>query len=556
MLRFRVLVAACGLASALALIPQANADQAPLTGYVTRQSEHFVIHFDNDYRDPPYFEEAKAGDVLGWAERAYARYQAMGYAAPPDDGDGLIDIWITEFDASGEPFTKYAGYVTPTAPTQLQTAGTIFLDYKRGTNAHAVAHELFLAFAWRIFAQSDSWLEEASAEWAAYQVANAGSPTEDSLGEPDRSLDCIGFECGYSRAEDAPLYDEFYDQNANPGWSFFEYLTEKYGRDVVRDIWNRAAVDGPGVAATTPIDQVLATKGSSLSTAFGDWITHRLSGDFTLPAIAGVLPQIWGSLATGNETGVLPQQIVSVNKLAARYLALLPGDGATSGVCYAATLSLTVTLPSGITSKPYVFVNTIGATPQALTISGSTASIKLPWNTCTDGARAYLSLPNASTSASAYGKEFTVGGTLTVDPNTIASPTPAPAPVNITGPVGVVPTGAVAPTIEVSGPELIRVSAKATALRLIVTADTDGNLQATLGSYALGTVALRAGGNDVQFQLPSSLRLRLRTQAATSNVLTLTSLSASGATGQVVKRRVAIDSVKPKSKRKTKRTRG
>jgi hypothetical protein len=76
----------------------------------------------------------------------------------------------------------------------------------------------------------------------------------------------------------------------------------------------------------------------------------------------------------------------------------------------------------------------------------------------------------------------------------------------------------------------------------------------TIGSFTVS--AGTAGGNDVQFQLPSSLRLRLRTQAATSNVLTLTSLSASGATGQVVKRRVAIDSVKPKSKRKTKRTRG
>jgi hypothetical protein len=554
MLRSRVLIAACGLASALALIPQANADQAPITGYVTRQSEHFLIHFSNDYRTTPFFQEAKAGDVLGWAERAYARYQAMGYAAPLDDGDGLIDIWIDDLGALGEPFTKYEGYVTAVSPTQRQTAGTIHLDVKRGTNAHAVAHELFIPFAWRIFAQSDSWFEEASAEWAAYQVANTGSPTEDSLGEPDRSLDCIGFECGYSRAEDAPLYDEFYDQNANPGWSFFEYLSETYGRDIVRDVWNRVAAAGPGVAATTPIDQVLATKGTSLSTAFGNWITHRLNGDFTLTAIRAILPQTWGSLATGNVTGVLPQQIVAVNKLAARYLALLPGDGATSGVCYAATLSLQVTIPSGVTSTPYLFVNTVGAIPQALTISGSTASIKLPWNTCTDGARAYLSLPNASTSANTYGKEFTIGGTLTVDPNTIASPMPAPAPVNITGPVGVVPTGAVAPAIEVSGPELIRLSAKATALRLIVTADTDGSLQATLGSYTLGTVTLRAGGNDVQFQLPASLRLRLRTQAATSNVLTLTSLSASGATGQVVKRRVAIEGVKAKSKRRTKQT--
>jgi len=548
MLRLRVLLAACGLASALAFIPQANADQAPVNGLVTRQSEHFAIHFSGDPTVRQYLHEADAGDVLGWAERAYARYQALGYAAPLDDGDGLIDIWIDDLDALGLPFTKYEGFVAPLTPGLQQSPGQLHLDVQRGTSAHAVAHELFVAFAWRIFAQGEGWLEEATAEWAAFQVASAGVPTEDSLGEPDRSLDCLGFECGYAR-DAAPLYDEFYDQNANPGWSFFQYLSETYGTGVVQEIWNRAATDGAGVPATTVLDQVLATKGGSLSGAFDDWINHRLNGDFELAALQGVLPQVWSSVATGATTGAIPQRIVAVNRLAARYLTLLPGDNATSGVCYAATLSLTVTLPSGITSAPALYVNTVGGTVQPLTVSGSTASLTLPWNTCTGGAPAYLSLPNASTAANANGKEFVVGGTLVVDPSTIAAPTPAPPPFAVNGPVGVVPTGAIAPTIDVSGPELIRISSKSTSLRLIVTADTDGTLQGALGAFALGTAELRAGGNDVRFPLPASLRKRLRTTAAAS-VLTLTSLSATGATGRVVTRRVAVDAVKAKTKRK------
>ncbi|HEY7207300.1 MAG TPA: hypothetical protein VH416_03585 [Gaiellaceae bacterium] len=545
-----LLVVSAALAAALALgVPRSGADSYPLDDFVTLQSQHFVVHYDGNYTKPDFYPQEKAGDILGDAERAYALYTSWGYAPPVDDGDGHIDIWIQDVAGLGEPFANYHGYDVPLNPGGPTSAGVIHLDVVNGTNFHAVAHELFNLFEWRIFtAPQRSWLEEASAEWAAFRAEGGVTPTADDLGRPDRTLDCLGSECGYDDpAGGGP--DAFYDRNANPGWSFLEYLSEKYGTDVVRTIWNQAATDGSSVASTTPVKEVVAAKGSSLASAFSSWIAARLSGDFDLLALQGSRPQVFSSAATGLENGAIPTQIVAVNHLAARYITLLPGDGSTSALCYSATLTVHVAIPAGASSAPYLFVDTLGSVAQPLAVSGGTASVTVPWNTCTGGAPAYLSLPNGTDDSTVNGNEFVVTGTLTVDPTRPASPTPSPDPIKINGAVVDAPTSAVPPDIDVFGPELLHVSAGTTALRLIVSADTDGKLQASLGSYALGTATVRAGGNDVRFPLPNGALARLRTTAATSNVLHLTSLASSGALGETVTRHVAFDKAKAKPKK-------
>jgi hypothetical protein len=540
-------------------VPGAVADQMPLNGMVTLTSTHFQIHFDGDYRNPDYLASARANDVLGFAERSYATYTGLGYAAPVDDGDGngLIEIYIDKFSA--EPQVHYAGYIealaTPGAGAiHMDVTNGILLDptdSTKGIDAHAVAHEVFNLFEWKIDATADPWLQESAAEWAAFQVANTVLPTASQLGEADRSIDCIGSQCGYAQGSIAG-YSAFYDRNANTGWSFFQYLSDLYGKDVVRQIWLRDFADG-AVPATQPVDEVLTSKGSSLSTAFSGWAKTRLNAGFSItPAPSNCAgsssgcafkPLMFATISTGATAGTIPTQVLAVGHLSARYLELKPGDGSANGSCFGATLKLNVAIPAGVTSAPTVFVTSDSA-PQSLSVSGSNATITLPWSSCSSSPSAYLALPNATLNPAVNGNEFVVTGSLTVDPNslpTVGGNAGPPPPVKMPGTVISVPTVDSPPSIDVFGPELIHLAAGSSQLRLIVASDGPGKLNASLGGVTLGQGTLRAGHNDLRFALPATALSALRRTAATAGTLTLTPLSPLGTSGTPVVRQVAVD---------------
>jgi hypothetical protein len=109
----------------------------------------------------------------------------------------------------------------------------------------------------------------------------------------------------------------------------------------------------------------------------------------------------------------------------------------------------------------------------------------------------------------------------------------------------------VAPTLSLFGPEVLRLSATETQLRLIVQSSGQGTVKARLGSKVLGTVAVRGGNNDVRFKLPGGTLQTLRRSAAASNVLTLTPVSADGSsTGASVTRIVRVSAPKAKQRAK------
>jgi hypothetical protein len=254
-------------------------------------------------------------------------------------------------------------------------------------------------------------------------------------------------------------------------------------------------------------------------------------------------------------SAAIKTQVAAVGHLSARYIQLTPGDGSTNGSCFGATLALTVAIPAGVTSAPYVFLDTPNGTTQAMSVSGSTATATIPWSTCGSSAPAFVSLPNATSTTTVNGNEFVLSGTVTIDPN--SRPTaPAPPPqVKLPGTVIAVPTTDVVPSIELFGPELIRLSSTDTQIRLIVSSSGPGTVQASLGSLALGVGTLRTGNNDLRFNLPGAALSSLRRSAASGNVLTLTPLSPQGAAGSPLVRHVAIDPTfkpvtTPKSKAK------
>jgi hypothetical protein len=556
--RFLLPFALLALAASLAVgVPRAAAiDPFPNVGIVTLSSEHFMIHYSRDDRDglcpARFITQEQAGDVLGMAERAYQLYTSWGYSAPildTGDSDSLLDISADQFSVVPDTCISYGSIdpaiprendgtlsrwdalINPTAPLG---AGEIHLDSLKGLTYHTIAHEVFHLFQSKITTSADPWVTEGTAEWAAVKAEGAAGGLESN---PDRTLDCVGAECG----------DTEFDKNGYPGWMLFEYLTEHYGDGKIKDL-----LSAPPMTGTQALASVLPAP-VKLQDFFNDYTTARLNGNFSSPALAGVLPQSLAILPLGSLSGPFSITPVAVNHLAVRYLELAHGEDTDTGPCYVATLTLNVAIPANVVSKPYYYANTIGSTPQALTVSGSTATITVPWDTCSGSPDAYLSLPNDwndadQSGAPKDGREFVVTGTLAVDrskPATAASPPPG---IKVVGPVIQAPTTDPAPDLNVYAPELLRVSAKTRVLRFVVFSSGAGSLRAILGSSWNGSATLHAGNNDIRFLLPTQLLKRLR-KTSPENILALTSYSPSGARGATVTRRVALQTTKPKRRK-------
>jgi hypothetical protein len=531
----RPFVAAAIVACASLVLGVAPASARPIGYPDTITSAHFQIHYTGDSTATDRVTDQTAADTANIAENAYtAVTQTYGYPPPMDDGDGKIDVWIGSTGSA-----DITGFAFPDLLSN-QTSGYILLDSSTGLNAHTIAHELFHLVQFGLWLPTDGWLLESTAEWTGFRFEGFPDNISGSLAAPDMSLDCIGDKCG----------NDDYERGGYSRWSFFEYLSERFGSTIVKDVLDRgAALGDPTVPAMTLLSDVLAAKGTSLSSVFTDWTIANLNGDYTAAGLQGVLPQAYSQLGTGADSATLPTQQVAVNHLAARYLVFQRGDGS-DNACYAASLTVNVAIPAGIDAHPYFYWPAVGATPLPLTISGSTASITVPWDTCAWPYGGYLVLQNPSTTADA--QVFTVSGSLDVDKTKPASATAPPPPVSVWGPVVPAPSTDPAPTLTVHAPEVLRVSAKTRLLRFVVYSNGEGKLQATLGSAALGTATLRTGNNDIRFVLPKTVFASIRATKASANTLTLTSFSPQGTVGTTFTRHVTVQkpATKPKKPKK------
>jgi hypothetical protein len=575
-------------------VPRAHATQPfPDTSPATLDSQHFRVYFNRDDKNyaKAYITQERAGEVLGMAERAYALYSGWGLAVPqpqslPPDGASLIPVSVDDFcapaityangvlrgsgpapvfpdpaldidpnipgpDQQGQPnWCRWSALVNPGTPAAPMPAGEgeLHLDATTGLDYHTIAHNVFELFMWAADNQLQTdalngvdstnahWVTEGASEWAAFRAEDFLTATKDSFGsDSDRTADCVGTECGNTE----------FDRAGYPGWLLFEYLTERFGSSdsdptPVKSVVSNLASSSSGAAA---LQTYLGS--TTLGSFFNDFATARLNGNFAPSTIKGFLPQPQASIPTGLVSATLPATYVAVNHLGARYVAVQHGDPTNvRAPCYAATLALTVTIPSDnsgspIASAPYFYANTVGASPQALSVSGATASISVPWNTCAGSPDAYLSLPNDSWNPAFDGREFKIVATVTVDLSSPASPSSPQPGTTFIGPVVVAPTTDPAPTLTVYAPELLRVNARNRVLRFIIYSSGSGKVRASLGSVQLGDVAVRAGDNDVRWKLPPSLVNSLRRTAA-SNILALTSVSPSGSVGSTTTRHVLI----------------
>ncbi len=563
-----VVAAGFGVLSGPALASDARDASLPFA----LDSVNFRVHYQSDHKTFPTWAitQTQAGDIAARAERALVAETADGYPRPLTDGvlggDGRIDIYIRDFATKITPFVTPKAYTkwdqdNPTTSGFIELAGNL---QETAFTQHVIAHELFNLVQlsmWRPTTLSDYWLLVASAEWMGFRVDRYAALA--GLGPSDMSLDCrdpLGINGAIDTNPDSNKCDLTADYlgNGDSRWPFFEYLSEKYGASFVKDIFAQGLAGAPSALAA--VKATLAAKGTTLDAAYNAWQLAELTSSYSAPSLQTVRPRPYGAtIFTGvADSDNVTSQKVSVNHLSTRFLKFMRGPalgGSTSTTCWKATLTVTVAIPAGSLSQPVFYWDGPGSSAVPLSINGSTAAASIPWDTCTwSSGEGFLSLPNASYAPGTVdAADFAVTASLHVT-STPVTPiivsSPPPPPVVVTSPVVAVSSVDVAPTIAVFGPQLLKLSATASQIRLIVSASGQGLLSASLGSLPLGTVGLRAGNNDLRFAVPKSTLAALRRSAAAANVLTLTPISVSGASGMPVTRTVQITPAKKSSRRK------
>ena len=528
----RPIVRLCLLVFALGALFAQPAQASRVLGLPeTLTSQHFQVHYAGQVLPPGVSViHQDAADLAGNLEQAYSTMIGdWGYPAPLDDGDGKIDVFVVDLSAQG-----FLGLAWTDNPSANQSSGYLYIDDNSVRDLRVAAHELFHLVQAGLWAPMDDYVSEATAEWAAFRVlgfpltVDMGEdepvPLAETVGAPDMSLTCGGGACGLNP----------YDNNGYSRWNFYEYLTERYGGGAVYDLFQKAKnLNNTSLTGSDFLIAMLQDQGSTLSDAFGDFSVMNLTGGYTAPGLKATLPVVYKLVPTGSATGALGTQSIAVNHLAARYLAFQRGTGASDGPCYAATLSITVTFPNGLGARPTYRWTAADSPALPLAVSGSTASITVPWDTCSWKDVGLLSLPNPTAGVDAA--VFKVSASLLVDKSTFVTSTPPP-PGKYDGPTVQAPEGEEPPSISVYGPETLRVSRRKRLVRIVVFASGTGSLQANLGGLALGSRTLRTGNNDLRFTLPKNV---MRTLAARGS-LSLTALSPNGTPGATVVRKILL----------------
>jgi hypothetical protein len=487
---------------------------------------HFNILYESDSTLPGYINQSQAGAILAAAENAWAHYVSDGFPAPAVDVSGKTEFYITDLSQ------WHLGAV--------YSSGCAVLDAASETGdlaAFETGADVFTQITQQL-GGVPQYMTNGMAAWASWRALGYPATSITDLGPFDMTLDCD------SVLGSANCSTSNYENLGDSRWPFYEYLTEKYGPLFIENVV--AATSSLGQNGLAGLDSALAAKGSSLSAEYDGFAAKLLSGTWTATALnAATIPVSGSAIPTGISSGAIPTESFGINHLATKFVEIDRGDGSGSHPCYAATLTLKVQLPAGVTSQPTFDWAYGGSAPVPLTVSGNTATATVPWDTCAWTSHGYLAIPNASP---VDGVTFVVSGSLSVDYSTPATSALPPAQTTQYGQTVDASTFSPVPGISLYGPDTLQLASTATALRLIVASNGEGSALVALGASTLGTAAIQPGTNDLRFNLPSGLRRSLR-RAAGTLLLRITPVAPNGTTkGVPINGKVVIATATAKKK--------
>ncbi len=381
----RVLAVVAVLAFAAAAGPAPAAVVRPPTGFPSLPqsvaSPHFVVHYTTagDHATSP----DAAATLSANAETAYRLIvETWGYPPPKDDGDGRTDLYIANLGTGAGAARE--------EPSLEQSTSWILVSTANLTSPYPIAHEFFHAVQMGIYAHEESWLDESTAEWAGQNVVSALG-----MNAPPNWYDApwVSLNCGWP----GPCDDQ--DIGGYRGSIFMEYLDERHGMTLVRDVYRRAAELGAGngqAHSMQALSDALAARGSSVSGEFVGYALAASSGQINRLGVTNARPRVVHSLVTGTATGPLGPVPLTVDHLAFTNLLIMgQSRGTYVGACADERLSVEVALPPGIPTQP-AFVS--GTTVTPLAVGEGVARGVLPWSDCSSSTTT-LVVPNGSTTA-------------------------------------------------------------------------------------------------------------------------------------------------------------
>lgn len=192
---------------------------------------------------------------------------ALGFRAPPNDGDGLFDVTLEDLgnrglygycqaDSLQAPATSFCVLDNDYAADEY---GAPPLDSLRAT----AAHEFFHAIQFGYDVLEDLWFMEGSAVWAEEQVYPAINDYLQYLGQSAISRPRTPTD--YSGTDTFP--DLFHRYGAVLFWKF---LSERFGTPaVVRRVWELADATRGSRYSVQAVSAALAERGWSFPRAYG-----------------------------------------------------------------------------------------------------------------------------------------------------------------------------------------------------------------------------------------------------------------------------------------------
>lgn len=188
----------------------------------------------------------------------------LGLRRPPSDhgrgGDKRFDVYLADLGSRG-----LFGYCTPEARVpgeQFAASGYCVLDNDfarsqygarpRSSLRVTAAHEFFHAIQFGYDFREDPWLLESTATWMEDQFADGSNDNRrylkyGSVRRPGQPIDLFS--------------NTRYAQYGN--WAFWEFLSERFGPGIVRDVWDLVDARGgaPDDYSVEALRAVLASRG-------------------------------------------------------------------------------------------------------------------------------------------------------------------------------------------------------------------------------------------------------------------------------------------------------
>jgi hypothetical protein len=203
----------------------------------------------------------------------------LGYRRPVSDGhrgggSGKYDVYLKELTGQGLYGLTVAEQRTSYSRRVYSSYLILDNDFKgypssRKTSLEVTAgHEFYHAIQFGYDVKEDVWLKEATATWMEEQFYDAGNDNRQYLpygqvAHPTTPLD---------KATTFGVYGN---------WLFFEYLSERYGRGVVRAIWKHAAAYRGGHEFSAQAIRSAMSKHGGLTSAFGRYASGNTAPGHT-----------------------------------------------------------------------------------------------------------------------------------------------------------------------------------------------------------------------------------------------------------------------------------